>query len=116
MIFSGTVLKAQSVPAGEVVILEVSQVWKGSVSKEFTIHNAMPKGNMGPSGPGISGFMRFVEGERYMVFAHRLTAEERALFGIGDALDRFGTGSCRDGSRPFRLEELNEIPLGRPPG
>jgi len=115
VVFSGTVLSAQNVRAGEVVILEVDQVWKGSVSKQFTIHNAMPKVNMAPSTRGISGFMRFVKGERYMVFAHRLTAEERALFGLGDALDSFGTGVCRDGSRPFKVEELSEIPPGRPP-
>ena len=116
VVFSGTVVQVRSVRPGEVVILKVTQVWKGSVPKEFTIYNAMPKANMDRSGRGTSGLMRFVEGERYMVFAHRLTADERALFGLGDAVESFGTGMCRDGSRPFMLEELNGIPPGRPPG
>jgi hypothetical protein len=113
VVFDGTVQTVQRVSAGEIVTFEARQVWKGSVSKQFIIHN------MG-AGAGASGGMLFPfeQAQRYIVFAHRMTAEERALFGFGDVRERFGTGMCRDGSQPVAphvLSELSEIPPGRPP-
>jgi hypothetical protein len=112
LVFDGTVQTVQSVSAGEIVTFEVREVWKGTVSKQFTIHNAMGTGALG----GV--IFPFEQGQRYIVFAHRMTAEERALFGFGDVLESFGTGMCRDGSQPVTphvLSELSEIPPGRPP-
>ena len=109
VVFDGTVSNVQSVPAGEVVTFEVRQVWKGIVSKQFPIHNLRVSRALFP----------FEQGQRYIVFAHRMTAAERALFGSGEVpVQSFGTGMCRDGSRlvgPHVLRELNELPPGSPP-
>ena len=115
VVFDGIVLDVQSVRAGEIVTLEVVQVWKGDVSKRFTIHNARPVSNI-DSRAGVSGFMQFAKGQRYVVFAHRMTPDERALFGLADVRESFGTGVCRDGSQPVTSGDLSELPSGRPPG
>lgn len=65
VVFDGIVLDVQSVRAGEVVTLEVVQVWKGDVSKRFTIHNARPVSNIDSRTRGVSGFMQFEKGQRY---------------------------------------------------
>jgi hypothetical protein len=114
VVFDGIVLDVQSVRAGEVVILDVVQVWKGNVSKRFTIHNARPVSNIDFTA-AVSGFMRFEKGQRYVVFAHRMTADERALFGLADIRESFGTAVCRDGSQPVGPAELSELPAGRTP-
>jgi uncharacterized protein (TIGR02145 family) len=84
VVFDGIVLDVQSVLAGEVVTLEVVQVWKGDVSKRITIYNTRPVSNI-DSKIGVSGFMQFEKAQRYVVFAHRMTPDERALFGLSDA-------------------------------
>jgi hypothetical protein len=114
VVFDGIVLDVLSVRAGEVVTFEVVQVWKGDVSERITIYNARPVSNI-DSTIGVSGFMQFEKAQRYVVFAHRMTPDERALFGLGDARQSFGTGVCRDGSQPVRPEDLRDLPSGRPP-
>jgi hypothetical protein len=113
VVFDGTVSKVQRVDAGEVVTFDVRQVWNGTVFNRFTIHNGVPSFH----GPGIPLVFPFLEGQRYVVFAHRMTPDERALFGLGDVPEAFGTGMCRDNSQLVDLHvlsELNQLQPGSP--
>ena len=115
VVFDGTVLDVQDVLHGQVVDFEVRRVWKGSVSKQFAIYNAAHRPT---TQIPVRWGLPFTQGQRYIVFAHRLTAWERSLFDLGDVLESFGTGICRDGSAPVTpqvLTELGELPAGSPP-
>jgi len=107
VVFDGTVVSVRDVLQGEAVTFDVRQVWKGNVTKQFSIyHVARRRTTQMPDRWGLP----FPQGQRYIVFAHCLTAWERGLFDVGDVLESFGTDACRDGSQPVTPSVLNLLP------
>lgn len=112
LVFSGTVTRIEQTAVSkwgsEVVRFNVDRVWKGSPGKEVAIYNF--KRTVEP--------FTFSPGTKYLVFAQRQTAEERADFGLtttGPAT--FGVGQCGGGTRTFESTkgEIGSLGAGRAP-
>jgi hypothetical protein len=100
VVFSGTPMSERGR-----ILFEVDSVWKGPVTKQFIVYV----------------FTRSVEqfefkvGQKYLVFAHTETEEERRDLNL-DITERqvFVVGSCGDGTREMALLTREEIAeLGR---
>jgi hypothetical protein len=80
--------------AGTVVTFEVDRVWKGAVTRRFSVY----------SFTRTAEGMNFTAGKRYLVFAHSPTNEERRDLRL-ETKQGVVVGQCGDGSK-----ELAEIP------
>jgi hypothetical protein len=112
LVLSGTVNRIESAAVSkwgsEVVWLDVDRIWKGSPGKEVAIYNFKRT---------VEPFI-FSTGTKYLVFAHRQTAEERADFGLpamGPAT--YGVGTCGGGTRLYESAkgEIAVLGAGRAP-
>ena len=114
LVFSGTVTKIESSSASrgaEAITFEIERVWKGSPSKQFIVYNSTFTGNTD------IGFV-FQKGTKYIVFAHRQTAEDRADFGLAaSGPAAFRIGACGMGTRPYEdaKVEIAKLGVGRAP-
>ena len=110
VVFSGTVTKIESRNAfnrgAEAVTFDVERVWKGSPSKQFVVNNITFTGIIDV------GFV-FQTGTKYIVFAHRQSAEERALFGLAAAgPTTFGIAPCGGGTSVYEEGKVDIAKLG----
>ena len=93
-VFRGTVLDVRSVPGGQVARIEADRVWLGRVPRNVTVYNR--SGGVDSKGTEltISTAQRLTAGERYVIFTHEQSPEERQLFGTIDAGTTYGTDGC----------------------
>ena len=112
LVFSGIVTRieptATSKWGSEIVWLDVDRVWKGSPGRAVAIYNFKRT---------VEPFI-FSRGTKYLVFAQRQTADERADFGLpptGPAT--FGVATCGGGTRTYEnaKSEIGLLGPGRPP-
>jgi hypothetical protein len=100
-VFSGTVTnRGRNAAYDPVVAFDVDRVWKGRVTKRFTIRT--------------DGF-RFDVGTKYLVFAHKPKEEDRISPSEQDTL---GVGQCGSGTRRLSdvtASELKKLGSGRTP-
>jgi hypothetical protein len=139
VVFSGTVVGIEVAPAGDILTFKVDTVWKGNVSPLMLLyqwngqvaaqnppnparplpHSGFPtlRGSRSGIGPAIEGFRRFELTRRYVVTAHRLTEEKRALFKVDSKGNYLSVSPC--GGRLFdeaqAIGELDRIGPGRAP-
>jgi hypothetical protein len=94
VVFRGTVLDVRRVSGGQVVTIEADRVWLGRVPRNVTVYNAT--GGVDSKGAELtnSTAQRLTAGERYIIFTHEQSPEERQLFGIRDAGRTYGTQGC----------------------
>jgi len=134
-VFSGTVVDVQSSVVGETLTFRVDTVWKGEVSRMTLVYhpNGLPaqplpsRSSIPPptSGvvrgqargvPVVSGFLPFYVTRRYVVVAHRMTAEERASFQLDRDGEHLAVDSCgRMSIDEAQAGELDRVGPGRAP-
>jgi hypothetical protein len=109
VVFSGTVTKIESISVSrgaEAVTFGVERVWKGSPSKQFVVYNVTFTGIVDV------GFV-FQKGTKYIVFAHRQTTEERAVFGLAASGPMaFRIGPCGGGTLTLEEAKVEMAKLG----
>jgi hypothetical protein len=118
VVFSGTVTQIASSGVSEIgreaVTLAVDRVWKGSPSRQIVVYNITNKTLTGITDVGFV----FSKGTKYIVFAHRLTSEERAHFGLAASGPvAFGIAACGGGTHPYEdaRPEVAKLGAGRAP-
>lgn len=94
VVFRGTVLDVRRVPGGQVATIEADRVWLGRVPRHVTVYNTT--GGVDPKGTELtnSTAQTLAAGERYIIFTHEQSPEERQLFGTKDAGTTYGTQGC----------------------
>ena len=110
MAFSGTVTKIESRSASsrgaEAVTFDVERVWKGSPSKHFVVYNVTFTDI-------ADGWFVFQKGTKYIVFAHRMTKERRADFGLAASGPvAFRIESCGGGTTTYEEAKVEMVKLG----
>jgi len=110
-VFSGTVTNRESNAAYDpVVTFDVDRVWKGRVTKRFTIRNF--------DDVTAEGF-QFDVGTKYLVFAHKPKEEDRHILRLSPSeQDTLGVGQCGSGTRRLSdvtASELKKLGSGRTP-
>jgi hypothetical protein len=93
-VFRGTVLDVRRVPGGQVATIEADRVWLGRVPRNVIVYNTT--GGVDSRGMELtsSTAQHLTAGERYIIFTHEQTPEERQLFGTTDAEKAYGTKGC----------------------
>ena len=94
VIFRGTVtdvkavvLNHASITRGQIVTFAVDRLWKGDVTKVFTVYNLLQLESQ-----------TFELGKRYLLHANPVGPLERELVGIGsNQQSAYATGQCPDG-------------------
>jgi hypothetical protein len=107
VVFSGTVTNVQQLDnRHSLVTLNVEKVWKGSRGRRVVLHNIVDNIDS-------YRFPHDAAGQRYLVFANRLTSQQRAGFSLGEKEQAFGVPICGGGSGPLQQHELELRDLGR---
>jgi len=89
---------------GQIAKLRVERVWKGVVNRDTTLHFTL--------GEGAGGLD---VGAAYLFIAHRLSAVERAQFGLPAYGDNLGANELGCGAISFPGRSASEV-LGDAPG
>jgi hypothetical protein len=107
LVFSGAVTNMQQLDyRHSLVTLNVEKVWKGPRGRRVVLHNTVDN---------IDSYRFPVDavGKQYLVFAGRLTPQQRSGFSLGEKEHAFGVPICGGGTGPLQQHERELRDLGR---